>query len=372
MKRKMIFLALMLTMLSAASANAQVLIGGSENDEPHSGTVLDLQNTETFKGGLLLPRVALTNLESLDDISGDDKDPEALTGLTVYNTVPCTEGIYTWNGNKWKLVVSTIQDCSSVQDIEGNCYYAARFGAAGCWMTQNLRSTKSSSVTDLIENGNPGEDSSLKYYWYPGSRASVAAATADDILDSHPEYGLLYTWAAVTGRTGVSDNEGQGESNAGNSENIQGICPDGWHLPSDREWNELEKEIANSAEGTYGTGATTAWNESWETINNEPRPSSGNGHGSVMKSATKVLTSTTATNGTSNDLTANGFDALLVGGADHGNFGGYGTGAYFWSISSRSENFAWCRTLRNNLTGVYRYNIYKYYMRSVRCKKNDN
>jgi hypothetical protein len=101
MKQKMIFLTLALFMLSAASVNAQVLIGGNGNQEPHSGTILDLRNTDTSKGGLLLPRVALTNMASLDDISGDNKNAEALIGLTVYNTIPVTEGIYVWDGTKW-------------------------------------------------------------------------------------------------------------------------------------------------------------------------------------------------------------------------------------------------------------------------------
>ncbi|MDR0682516.1 MAG: hypothetical protein LBG15_11815, partial [Dysgonamonadaceae bacterium] len=43
----------------------------------------------------------------------------------------------------------TISDCSSVTDFEGNTYSAAKFGDAGCWMTQNLRSTKRSGNETL-------------------------------------------------------------------------------------------------------------------------------------------------------------------------------------------------------------------------------
>ncbi|MDR2805674.1 MAG: hypothetical protein LBB85_08565, partial [Dysgonamonadaceae bacterium] len=101
----MMFFMLALTMLSAASVNAQVLIGGSATDSPATGAVLDLRNTETSNGGLLLPRVALTDMGSLVDISGESKDATALIGLTVYNTTLSTKGIYVWDGTRWKCVV---------------------------------------------------------------------------------------------------------------------------------------------------------------------------------------------------------------------------------------------------------------------------
>lgn len=42
---------------------------------------------------------------------------------------------------------------------------------------------------------------------------------------------MLYTWpAAMNGSTGSYSNPSE----------VQGVCPDGWHLPSDEEWKELE------------------------------------------------------------------------------------------------------------------------------------
>jgi uncharacterized protein (TIGR02145 family) len=48
------------------------------------------------------------------------------------------------------------------------------------------------------------------------------------------KFGLLYTWAAVMNGAGSSDNNPSG---------IQGICPSGWHVPSNSEWCELENYI---------------------------------------------------------------------------------------------------------------------------------
>lgn len=53
-------------------------------------------------------------------------------------------------------------------------------------------------------------------------------------------YGLLYIWkAAVNGYSSEVDL---------NPSQIQGVCPDGWHLPSDSEWKELEMYLGMSLE----------------------------------------------------------------------------------------------------------------------------
>jgi uncharacterized protein (TIGR02145 family) len=269
--------------------------------------------------------------------------------------------------------VVTIVDCpNTIEDYEMNSYAAALFGTAGCWMTQNLRSTKTSLGTNLTENGDPGTDTSLKYYWYPGQNASVAAGTADDILDSHPEYGLLYTWAAATDRTGINDNEGEGQSKAGNSEGIQGICPTGWHLPSDREWNELEKEIATNP-GNYSSQTTAYTNASsydyGGTTGWRPASSSSDNTcwGRQMKSTTAV---NGYTNGTSKTRIEGGFDASLVGYLTSGSADLYGSNAFFWSSSSCNVTAAWRRTLASSGTQVDRDNGSKLVLRSVRCKKD--
>ena len=45
---------------------------------------------------------------------------------------------------------------------------------------------------------------------------------------------MLYTWAATMNGAGSSNNNPSG---------IQGICPSGWHLPSNTEWCELENYV---------------------------------------------------------------------------------------------------------------------------------
>jgi hypothetical protein len=104
MKRKTMFCMLSLCLLSAASVNAQVTIGGLT--DPAAGALLDLNSD--VKGGLLLSSIAIADLseipanELLGISSAQDVNLD-LRGIVVYNTgtpgVPA--GIYVWNGYCW-------------------------------------------------------------------------------------------------------------------------------------------------------------------------------------------------------------------------------------------------------------------------------
>jgi uncharacterized protein (TIGR02145 family) len=347
MRKKVILWMLTLIMMSVASVNAQVIIGGNGTDDPHAGAVLDLSKASGNSVGFLLPRVSLKNVNTWQ-IGGIANQGE---GMAIYNTNKDVvggsgSGIYIWNGRAWTRIRTDADDACPriVKDSEKNAYLTGWFGDAGCWMTENLRST-----AGLTATSNAGSDTSSKYYWYPYS--------SQMIFDSNLTYGLLYTWAAATGRTGVTDNE----ENKSDQDQHQGICPSGWHLPSDYEWNQLEQVIAESAQGVYSTTAAITWDISaiatgWRGT-----------HGQKMKSTTPV--DDQATDGMSKLRTENGFDALLVGNMSGGSPASYGTGTYFWSSSSASSTSAWRRSLAS--IGVYRISNSKSYLLSVRCKKNE-
>jgi hypothetical protein len=147
-------------------------------------------------------------------------------------------------------------------------------------------------------------------------------------------------------------------------------------LPSDYEWNQLEKEIADSELGTYGTAATMTWLDRWETDENT-RPLTNNGHGQVMKSVTKVKDAngtdvSTDPKGASHAATARGFDALLVGSMTKGLSVTFGSNAVFNCSTARDRWTTVTRTTQAIYSGVSRYYSTKAGLRSVRCKKNDN
>jgi hypothetical protein len=113
MRKKAIFCMLTLVMMSAASVNAQVVIGGGESQEPHTGAVLDLSPLGTDKLGLLLPNVALGSSAG-DFVLANEADGDkmqalksAARGLIVYNTKGggwCVAGLYVWTGEEWKAI----------------------------------------------------------------------------------------------------------------------------------------------------------------------------------------------------------------------------------------------------------------------------
>jgi hypothetical protein len=106
MKRKTMFCMLSLYLLSAASMNAQVTIGGAT--EPASGTLLDLNSPNGARGGLVLSNIEIDDVSQIPEkvLTGisesQDENPD-LQGMMVYNTgtasVPA--GIYIWNGYYW-------------------------------------------------------------------------------------------------------------------------------------------------------------------------------------------------------------------------------------------------------------------------------
>ncbi|MDR0863416.1 MAG: hypothetical protein LBO74_00610 [Candidatus Symbiothrix sp.] len=93
--KKIVFWMLLLIGLSAASAQAQVLIGAG--DEPHPSAVLELRSNNA---GLLLPQV---KLDTIDNTSSLLTTPAP--GMLVCNLDgELRHGVYYWNG-EWKLYI---------------------------------------------------------------------------------------------------------------------------------------------------------------------------------------------------------------------------------------------------------------------------
>lgn len=99
----------------------------------------------------------------------------------------------------------------TVQDVDGNIYKTMTIGTQ-TWMAQNLKTTKYRNG-DLIGTTSPAtlnirNQVTPKYQWPSGGKESNIEA-----------YGRLYTWYSVT--------------------DSRGICPVGWHIPTDAEWSVL-------------------------------------------------------------------------------------------------------------------------------------
>jgi uncharacterized protein (TIGR02145 family) len=116
------------------------------------------------------------------------------------------------------------------------------------------------------------------------------------------------------------------------------VCPKGWHLPSDAEWDILTAFAGGRAAAGKKLKAVSGWNE-----------------GSF---------------GDSNGTDDFGFSALPGGGSvSSGYFGGVGDSGSWWSATKGSANDAWYQYMdsRNN---VFSYDNDKSVLFSVRCLKD--
>lgn len=419
-------LTLSLILFLSGNLYAQITIGC--RDEPVKGALLDLKQKNSTNKGLALPRVKLSNQKKLkmgdyeifDRQNGRDQYIKH-TGLIVYNVEKVhekcengkyypghNEGLSIWTGKKWKEVPAVPVDVRSIIDHgsrifggrivgtftmkykdEKEKYYYADFGEAGVWMTQNLRTKYAPDGTALINSGYSKDDSSneikdtnikeyTKVFAYPHQNPSTddGDPTNSDIIDSHKEYGLLYDWYTATdGKNCSVSNQGQEEAGEDKYIIYKGICPIGWHLPSDKEWNQLEKYITENASLLTQTPTNNGnWDNAWSKTTGE-RDSS-----TPFKSKTSVLNSRHPLTGAdSKTAQSGGFDAYLTGNASRGKSMGYGYDFYFWTSSSYLQssnglNQAWGRRSYSDSNGaeskMYRGFYFRYTMQSVRCKKD--
>ena len=81
---------------------------------------------------------------------------------------------------------------------------------------------------------------------YDGSGTEKVGAPYQEAEAMSQVFGRFYTWDEATG--GISSNDGT---------TVQGICPDGWHIPSDDEWTDL-------AEATMASVYADSWREGLE------------------------------------------------------------------------------------------------------------
>lgn len=119
---------------------------------------------------------------------------------------------------------ATVEICreSSVQDADGGTYNTLAIGSQ-CWLDRNMNvGTRIAAATTQTNNG------IIEKYCYSNSDANCTTNNP-----TRPDGGL-YQW-----------NEAMQYST---TEGARGICPIGFHIPTDAEWHILEKFLANSGQ----------------------------------------------------------------------------------------------------------------------------
>jgi len=81
---------------------------------------------------------------------------------------------------------------------------------------------------------------------------NVAGSVCYEKKDANcDKYGRLYTWAAAMGIDAKYNEQSWG----GNDARHKGICPNGWHIPSNDDWEELENYVESSNGCSSGCAA---------------------------------------------------------------------------------------------------------------------
>lgn len=245
----------------------------------------------------------------------------------------------------------------SVKDHEGNWYEVVQIGDQ-CWLKENLRTrTSPKTGTRLVNTAGKTDNNAAQYY---GSK--VAHWYMNDSTTYAPKgYGLLYNWCAVMDTANPSNYMEVPTASAGNtnafdfapSGNHRGICPEGWHVPTDAEWSAMELEV-NGSDVSSATGYRGS-------------------HAGKLSTGCDWVSSTNAGapgNFGNTDRNSSGFAAVPAGNFESSLIEDAGRGAYFWSSSQGSSTGAWRRSLGCSLAGVNRYSHPKDSGRSVRCLRD--
>ncbi len=223
-----------------------------------------------------------------------------------------SRGDYVAYGNELRFRTSY----GSVTDIDGNTYNTLRKGSLE-WMGSNLE-------TSMYRNGDTIPNITGIHEWRTASEGAWSYYMHSS--ETGENYGKLYNWHAT-----VDD---------------RGLCPAGWHVPTDEEWKELEREIGMLHDEADIVGLRDRY-----------------AGGKLKATGTDLWRSPNAlaTNGI-------GFTAL-PGGYRHpdGRFYTLRRNVNFWTSTAQDGYNAWYRNIFFNNGGIYRNSYNKTSGFSIRC-----
>lgn len=204
---------------------------------------------------------------------------------------------------------SSDPNTGTITDVDGNRYNIIKIGDQW-WMSENLNTTKFRTGEDIPNVAGAGE-------WT--ATAEAAYCNSGNDLDKAAIYGRLYNYYSVTdGRK---------------------ICPDGWHIPNDDNWETLVTFLGGNvvAGGKLKHAGTDYWNSPNTDATNE-----------------------------------SGFSALPGGvrNANTSDFAGVGSTGSWWSATqfNTEKAIVWGVTSMNG--AIPDYNLDKNTGLSVRCVKD--
>ncbi len=204
---------------------------------------------------------------------------------------------------------SEIKDGKLIDSRDDNEYGVALIGNL-YWMTDNLRYADSSSTSNLKGNS-----------WCYNNDPKECQ-----------KHGRLYSWNAAM-------DLGEKDKLDPYSSTYQGICPEGWHLPSSNDWSALESYV-DANNGNEGVGTSVKSIEGWDESESAETPKN-----------------------------RFGFNATASGrrNNDGSTFMSTGQQGFFWTSNVRDEGTAYGWNLRHDIDLLQQGYYYKDHGLSVRC-----
>ena len=152
---------------------------------------------------------------------------------------------------------------SKLLDIDNNKYNTVKI-VSQCWMSENLRVTKYNDGTDIPldeSGGATGNEPGVTWV----SRTTGARTVNGHSATNLATYGYLYNWYAA-----------KGIASAG-STSYKNICPEGWRVPTDGDWNVLVSFLNGSSQagGKMKSTVTQPLTGGWDTPNTAATNESG-------------------------------------------------------------------------------------------------
>ncbi len=245
----------------------------------------------------LIPKMSAKQMRGITD---------RVKGLIVYQTDYQT-GFYYFSGTDWMFIRDAVEQ-NHVVDVDGNYYPTVIIGSQE-WMAENLKVTHYCNYEAIQNVTNQNEWIKLTtgaYCWYENDQAKY----------ENP-YGGLYNWYAIM--------------------DPRGICPEGWYIPVDSDWNILIKNLG----GIYKAGGKMKKSSGfWIAENN----------GAAI----------------SNEYSA------LPGGyrSSYGAFYYIGLDCLWWTQNNSSNDDALARILSCTEKSISKEELKKTYGLSVRCLRN--
>lgn len=190
----------------------------------------------------------------------------------------------------------------AVKDVDGNIYPTVVIGTQR-WMAENLKTSK-------YKNGDPIPYQPHNSQW---AGLTTGAWCYYESLPGYGEsFGKLYNWYTVV--------------------DPRGVCPTGWHVPSDVDWQMMESAMGMAPSELLGTGT---------------RGVAANIGGHLKSLALWNSPNTGATDSI-------GFKGLPGGNRLNTDYYNMGVRSYWWSTTEYDALASWHRSLGHNTAGIYR------------------